>query len=504
MELGELLKSIDGIGRKAFPAGNVASVCYAAHQCRPGSLFVAIAGLAHDGHNFIDEAVSRGARFIVHQKDISVPKDVIAIQVADSRRALGVLAKNFFGDPSSKLTLVGITGTSGKTTVTYLLESILAAAGFCCGVLGTVNYRYQGKVLPAPNTTPESFEMQKILREMADAGVTHVLAEVSSHALDLKRVDDCDFDLGIFTNLSPEHLDYHQDMDDYFRAKKRLFSELLPSGKKSHSCKAVINVDDPWGQKLMAEINIPALTYGLQGNVMIRQKQITLDGIRAEISAAGKPLAVSSGLVGGFNLSNILAATGTATILNIEPSVIEAGIRNLACVPGRLERVASNEGIHVFVDYAHKPDALHQVLQTLAALKNKKIITVFGCGGNRDRLKRPVMGKTATTYSDLTIVTSDNPRQEEPLAIIAEIEAGIDQSRIRKVSPDALSRDGQSPSYAIIADRKSAIESAIRLAESGDIVLIAGKGHEDYQILGTTKVPFDDRLIAAEALTLRS
>jgi len=504
MELRELLKGIDVVDSDTLPSGDVSSVCYAASQCRPGSLFVAIAGLAHDGHNFIGEAVARGARFVVCQKSIAAPEGVAAIQVPDSRRALGILAKNFFGDPSAKLTLVGITGTSGKTTVTYLLESILTAAGFCCGVLGTVNYRYQGKILPAPNTTPESYEMQKILREMADAGVTHVLAEVSSHALDLKRVDDCDFDLGIFTNLSPEHLDYHKDMEDYFRAKKRLFAELLPASPKSHPQKAVINADDAWGKKLISEISIPALTYGRDGDITLAQKDITLDGIRAVIVFAGKTFAVSSNLVGGFNLSNILAAVSAATVLGVAPSTIEAGIRNLACVPGRLERVESADGIHVFVDYAHKPDALNQVLQTLTDLKKNKIITVFGCGGNRDRFKRPVMGKTATTFSDVTIVTSDNPRLEEPLAIIAEIEAGIDPSQVKKLPPDQLIRGGQDRSYTIIADRKAAIETAIRLAQEEDIVLIAGKGHEDYQILGTKKVPFDDRLVAVQALKLRS
>ncbi len=503
MELRQLLQGITVIGHHAPPAGEVSSVCYAANQCQPGSLFVAIAGLAHDGHDFIGQAVDRGARFIVHQKDIAVPEGILALQVSDSRRALGILARNYFRDPSSQLTLIGITGTSGKTTVTYLLESILTAAGFSCGVLGTVNYRYSEKVLPAPNTTPESFEMQRILREMTDAGVSHVIAEVSSHALDLKRVDDCDFDLGIFTNLSPEHLDYHKDMEDYFRAKKRLFTELLPQSKKKYLQKAVINADDRWGQKLISEIKIPAQTYGIQGQVTVHKEEITLGGIRAEVTVSGKTITVSSGLIGSFNLSNILAAVAAASVLGVESSAIETGIQNLACVPGRLERVDSSAGIHVFVDYAHKPDALNQVLKTLTALKQNKIITVFGCGGNRDRTKRPVMGHTATTYSDLTIVTSDNPRLEAPQAIIAEIEAGIDQQKVMKVSDGNLNREDQHRSYTVIADRKAAITVAIRLAQAGDIVLIAGKGHEDYQILGTQKVPFDDRLVAAQALKAR-
>jgi len=505
MELRQLLQGINTIGKKTDQTGDVLSVCYAADQCEKGSFFVAIPGLAHDGHDFIGQAIKRGARFIVHQKDISVPDGIIAIKVSDSRRALGQLAKNYFGDPSSRLTLIGITGTSGKTTVSYLLESILTAAGFRCGVLGTVNYRYNGKIMPAPNTTPESYEMQKILREMVSEGVTHVIAEVSSHALDLRRVDDCDFDLGVFTNLSPEHLDYHKDMEDYFRAKKRFFTELLAQSKKNRPQKMVVNADDPWGQRLLSEVRIPALSYGLGKNtgVTIEHEEITLDGIRSEISLGGKKITVASRLIGRFNLSNILAAAAAASVLRVETSVIEAGIKNLSCVPGRLEKIDSSAGIHVFVDYAHKPDALKQVLQNLDKMKQRKILTVFGCGGNRDRAKRPLMGETATTYSDLTIVTSDNPRCEDPSAIISEIEAGIDQRKIRKVSWEHLVFADDAHTYTVIADRKAAILAAIQIAQPQDIVLIAGKGHEDYQILGTKKIPFDDRIVATHALRSR-
>ena len=505
MELRQLLNGIETINDGADLHGDVTSVCYAADQCQQGSLFVAIPGLAHDGHDFISQAIERGARFIVHQKDIDVPDGTIAIKVSDSRRVLGQLAKNYFGDPSSRLTLIGITGTSGKTTVSYLLESILTAAGFRCGVLGTVNYRFNGKAIPAPNTTPESYEMQKILSEMESAGVTHVIAEVSSHALDLRRVDDCDFDLGIFTNLSPEHLDYHKDMEDYFQAKRRLFAEILPQSKKDHPTKMIINADDPWGQRLLNEVSIPALAYGLEKNtgMMVDREEITLTGIRAEIGLAGQKIDVASALIGRFNLSNILAATAAASVLGIMPSLIEAGIKNLSCVPGRLEKVESSAGIHVFVDYAHKPDALKQVLQNLDKLKQKRILTVFGCGGNRDRAKRPLMGETATYYSDLTIITSDNPRKEEPLAIIGEIEAGIDRQKIREVPSNHLEFMKGAHTYTVIADRKSAILAAIKLAGAEDIVLIAGKGHEDYQILGTKKIAFDDRVIAAQALQSR-
>ena len=505
MELRHLLQGVTISGQKSDRTGDVSSVCYAADRCEPGSLFVAIPGLVHDGHDFIDQAVERGARFIVYQKDISVPDGITAIKVPDSRRALGVLSKNYFGDPSSRLTLIGITGTSGKTTVSYLLESILKAAGFRTGVLGTVNYRYNDKIIPAPNTTPESHEMQRILSEMAGSGVTHVIAEVSSHALDLRRVDDCDFDLGIFTNLSPEHLDYHKDMEDYFQAKKRFFTEILTRGKKTVTPRMVINADDPWGQRLLREVGVPLLPYGIEKNdgVTVDHNDITLNGIQAEINLKGKRIAIASGLIGQFNLSNILAAAAAASILGVEASVIAAGIQNLSGVPGRLQKIDSAAGIHVFVDYAHKPDALKQVLTNLDQLKKKRLLTVFGCGGNRDRAKRPLMGETATQYSDLTIITSDNPRLEEPKAIIDEITAGIDRQKIKEVPPDHLEFTKGVHAYAVMADRKSAIVTAIDLAEAGDIVLIAGKGHEDYQILGKKKISFDDRMIAREALRLR-
>ena len=505
MDLQTVLAGIDRCvdGRKA--AGEVSSVCFAADRCVPGSLFVAVPGLVHDGHDFIDRALARGARYIVHSKDVSLPENIVSIRVPDCRRALGRLSKNFFGDPSSRLTMIGVTGTSGKTTVSYLLEAILTKAGFRTGVLGTVNYRYAGKTFPAPNTTPESGDMQAILRDMLDAGITHVVAEVSSHALDLKRVDDCDFDLGIFTNLSPEHLDYHQDMDDYFRAKKRLFTEVLAQSRKSRSCKAVINADDEWGRKLLADLPGGALAYGLsvRDEIQLTGESIGLGGIEAALLVGGQSVRVCSPLIGRFNLSNILAAVAAAHLLGVEPSAMASGIASLHGVPGRLERVPSATGIHVFVDYAHKPDALHQVLVNLVQLKQKRLLTVFGCGGNRDRAKRPLMGETAVKLSDLTIVTSDNPRREDPLAIIDEILTGIDPEKHVRFDAERLSTWRGERSYAVIADRRKAIAAAVEAAEPGDIILIAGKGHEDYQILGTEKVPFDDRLEAAGALSTR-
>ena len=506
MKLSQLIKGIDIMNLSADNAGEVSTLCYAADKCENVSMFVAVRGLAHDGHDFIADAVNRGARYIVHEKDIQIPSGVIAIKVSNSRRALGVLAKNYFGNPSARLCLVGVTGTNGKTTTTYILESILAQAGFKCGVLGTVNYRYNNKTYPAPNTTPESYEMQKILRTMADEGVTHVIAEVSSHAIDLKRVDDCDFDLGVFTNLTHEHLDYHLTMENYFQAKKRFFAEVLPQSKKVHPQKMIINGDDKWGQIILKDVALPALTYGVEKNNAVRavSYELFLSGIKANIDLAGQTISIQTPLVGKFNIYNILAAAAAAKALQITSAVIKAGIENLSYVPGRLERIDSSFGFTVLIDYAHKPDALKQVLQNLVEFKKKRIITVFGCGGNRDTGKRPLMGEAATFYSDLTIVTSDNPRLEDPLVIIAEIEKGIDGNKIKKADFDHLSEHRDTHYYAVIPDRRKAIETAIMEAQPEDIVLIAGKGHEDYQILGTKKISFDDRIVAAQALELRS
>jgi UDP-N-acetylmuramoyl-L-alanyl-D-glutamate--2,6-diaminopimelate ligase len=506
MKLSQLVKGVDIINPFIGDKGEVSTLCYAADKCDNNSMFVAVRGLAHDGHEFIADAVSRGARYIVHEQDISIPYGVIAIKVASSRRALGILAKNYFDNPSASLCLVGVTGTNGKTTTTYILESILIAAGCKCGVIGTVNYRYNNKTYPAPNTTPESYELQKILRTMANDGITHVIAEVSSHALDLKRVDDCDFDLGVFTNLTHEHLDYHLTMENYFQAKKRLFAEVLQLSKKAHPQKMIINGDDRWGQIILKDVALPALTYGVEKNsaVKVVNYELSLAGIKANINLAGVNISIQTPLVGKFNIYNILAAAAAAKALQIPKALIKAGIENLSYVPGRLERIDSSFGFTVLIDYAHKPDALKQVLQNLAEFKKKRIITVFGCGGNRDKGKRPLMGEAATFYSDLTIVTSDNPRLEDPLVIIAEIEKGIDSNKIEKADFDNLSERRDTHYYALIPDRRKAIETAIMEAGPEDIVLIAGKGHEDYQILGTKKISFDDRIVAAEALELRS
>jgi UDP-N-acetylmuramoyl-L-alanyl-D-glutamate--2,6-diaminopimelate ligase len=429
--------------------------------------------------------------------------------VGDSRRALGMLGRNFFGDPSGALCLIGIVGTNGKTTVTFLLESILEAAGHRPGILGTVNYRFGSRVWPAPNTTPESLEMQRILRVMHDAGATHVVGEISSHALDLKRADDCDFDLGVFTNLSQDHLDYHGTMEAYFAAKSRMFLEILTASRKGRAVRAAVNADDPWGRKLLALSPVKALSYGLEtpADVSARNVSLTVEGIEAEVRGPGISTILRSPLIGRFNLYNILAAAAASAALGIPEAAIRDGVERLRNVPGRLEMVPAGEGSpRVFVDYAHTEDALRRVLENLAGFRRGRIVTVFGCGGDRDRGKRPLMGRAAVEGSNVAIITSDNPRTEDPLEIIREIEAGVVGLPIRRIK--AADLDGASgktgrPVYLVVPDRKEAIGRAIRAAGPDDIVLVAGKGHEDYQIIGTERTPFDDRLVAREVLSGR-
>jgi len=499
MKLSRLLSEIDVLGVSGDISGDASDICCDSRKCRERSVFVAIAGAEFNGHDFVRDAVKRGARYIVHdEENISTEPEAVFIRVKDSRLALGRLAKNFYGNPSHDVCLIGVTGTNGKTTVAYLLESILESAGFSTGVTGTVNYRYGGNLFPASHTTPESVDLHKMLREMIDAGVTHVVMEVSSHAIDLKRIYGCEYDIGIFTNLSPEHLDYHHTMEEYFLVKERFFTDV-PGG-----CVAVVNGDDPWGVRLLDEIKASSVTFGMGESCNVSSTDFTLsmDGINANIKGPDGVFPVSSAMVGKFNLYNILAAAAAAMSLGIPEEYIRSGIRALETVPGRLERVSKPDEPAVFVDYAHTGDALKKVLENLSDFKEGRIITVFGCGGDRDRTKRPVMGQVAATLSDLAIITSDNPRTEDPLRILNEIEVGIDTDSNR-YSPEDIINGFNEKGFMVIADRRTAINLAVSIAGNRDIVLVAGKGHEDYQIIGTRKFPFDDRVVVREALSGR-
>jgi UDP-N-acetylmuramoyl-L-alanyl-D-glutamate--2,6-diaminopimelate ligase len=502
VKLNQILEGIDVLHIAGDYRGDISCLCYESKQCEPGSLFVAVPGLKYDGHAFISDAVTRGSRCIVHEKEIEPLPGITFVRVRDCRRALGQMGRNFYGDPSSEMTLIGVTGTNGKTTVTFLIESILTRAGCRVGVLGTINYRYAGKVFTAPHTTPESVVVQKILRDMADAGVTHVVMEVSSHAVDLRRIDDCTFTIGIFTNLSQDHLDYHETIDRYFEAKRRFFVDVMNKGE------ILINGDDPWGIRLLQEIpRREAVTYGIEHSSTITARRHTLrvDGISADVTAGGDSFHVRSPLMGRFNLYNILASVAAACSLGIPVPVICEGIEGLKRIPGRLEKVSGPGEPVVLVDYAHTEDALKKVLDSLLDIKEGRIITVFGCGGDRDRLKRPLMGSAAASRSDITVVTSDNPRSENPLKIIEEIERGIAALPVRKCTVDEISHLAPGErGYTVIPDRRASIDFAVALAEERDIVLIAGKGHEDYQILGDRKIFFDDRVYSKEALAQRS
>jgi UDP-N-acetylmuramoyl-L-alanyl-D-glutamate--2,6-diaminopimelate ligase len=503
VDLLELLEKVDVLEVHGTRAREIEGICFDSRRCEADFLFVAVAGMKFDGHLFVPEAVRRGAKAIVYEKEIARHASYTSIRVRDSRRALGVLGKNFFENPSGALGLVGVTGTNGKTTVTYLLESILREAGHEPGVIGTVNYRWGTKVLPASHTTPESFELQRLLAEIRSAGITHVVMEVSSHALELRRVEDCEFDLGIFMNLTRDHLDFHGTMEDYYASKKRFFTDLLAGEKNGRRQGRIINIDDPWGRRLAEELGAKGLvTFGIDSIAFVQAKEaeLSLGEIRAEIETPAGAFPLRAPLSGRFNLYNILAATAAAFHLGIPLSAIQRGIECAKPVPGRLEKISESGEPAVFVDYAHSEDALKRVLQNLARFRKGRIITVFGCGGDRDRGKRPLMGRAAAEQSDLLIVTSDNPRTEEPLAIIGAIEGGIDANVMKKISPEELRAAGAGKTYTVVADRREAIGLAIGMASPDDIVLIAGKGHEDYQIIGTVTIPFDDRTVGREAL----
>lgn len=465
----------------------------------PGSVFVAVKGGHFDGHDFISEVVrGEGAKegagpvAVIGEREISRSGPIPYIRVADSRKALAWLAAGLYGHPTRSMKIVGVTGTSGKTTVTYLLESIFASAGLHVGVIGTVNVRYGGGVFPVTHTTPGPVELQGILLRMKEAGCTHVIIEVSSHALKQRRVDGVAFDGMIFTNLSPEHLDYHPDMEDYFQAKARLFRECalesIVAGKRPLSA---INSRDHYGRKLLYLVRNMA-SRGLRniGYSVKEGLRSGADGIQGRVDG----VEIRSRLIGGFNIQNIVGAVTFAKGMGVGVSAIETGVERLVSVPGRLERIPA-KGKTVFVDYAHKPDALEKVLIAIRELltedrEGARLITVFGCGGDRDRSKRSAMGKIAVENSDLVYVTSDNPRTEDPDAIIREILAGTAGNENVKVEPD----------------RKKAILMALEAANSEDIVLIAGKGHETRQILPDSRTPggvrnilFDDRKIVAQA-----
>jgi UDP-N-acetylmuramoyl-L-alanyl-D-glutamate--2,6-diaminopimelate ligase len=457
-------------------------------QVAPKTLFVALRGVRTDGHHFLGDALDRGATvLVVEEFPVALQERVqqagcTVVKVPNSRQAFGLLASAYYGHPGRHLRLIGITGTNGKTTTSYIIESILQAAGKAVGVIGTVSYRIGTATLPASHTTPDALELHHLLAQMVEANLDYTVMEVSSHALDQERVWGCRFEAAVFTNLSRDHYDYHGTAEAYFAAKARLFQDLP-------SVWHILNLDDAYGQRLLHMSRARLLTYGLEGEATCKPSAVQhgLDGIRFTLSTTKGQLEITSPLVGRHNVYNLLAGIAVAIALDIDAGAITQGIAQLHRVPGRLERVDGGQDFAVFVDYAHTPDALEQVLQLVRAETTGRLITVFGCGGDRDPGKRPLMGQVATRLSDYTIITSDNPRTEDPQRIIDEIITGVQSTA----------------DYVALPDRQEAIAHAIAMAQPWDTVVIAGKGHEDYQILGQTRRHFDDCEVAQAALERR-
>ncbi len=492
--------AIHDVGPNHIDSIYINSIHARSQDVTPGGLFVAVPGFVADGHDYILDAIQRGAVAVVVQKDVEV--SVPVIRVKNTRKALAALSAAFYGNPSDKMTLVGITGTNGKTTTTWILESIFRAAGFETGVIGTVNWRFKGVSFDNPVTTPESLDLQKMFARMAAAGVTHVVMEVSSHALDLHRVHGCVFDVGVFTNLTQDHLDYHQDMESYFECKKSFFTDILPQSRGDKPSVAVINSDDSWGRRLQNCLKGRSFLTGksMSGDITAQNITDEISGLSGYLVVAGEEFSFVSGLTGGFNLENILSAAGAAHSLGISSMIIKKGIENLPGVPGRLERVEPSFDRHVFVDYAHTPDALESVLETLAGRAVGRVISVVGCGGDRDRAKRPLMGEIATRLSTLAVITSDNPRSEEPSVIIQDILTGVSGKKGCEYNSRELESEWTTRGYVVEPDRGRALMLAVKASRPGDIILAAGKGHETYQVLKDKTIDFDDRQILKDAL----
>ncbi len=452
-----------------------------------GDLFFAVRGGHFDGNEFIKDALMRGAGAIVSGSPLSMPMDVPYVQVQDIYTAMAGIADRFYGHPSRRLSITGITGTNGKTTTSYILHNILSAAGINAGLIGTIRYILGARELRGRFTTPEALDFQRMLAEMHDRGITHAIAEVSSHALSLKRVDFTDFDIAVFTNLTRDHLDFHGDMEMYYRAKRRLFLELA-----RHA--AVVNVDDPYGRRLVKEIregagqgtDLRIITCGIDSDdAELRAVEIRegFEGLDFTLMYGSEMFRVSSPLLGLTNIYNILSAIGASVASGTEWERIVEGVGRCRGVEGRMEPVKAGQDFLAVVDYAHTPDALQKVLETLRRLTRGRIITVFGCGGDRDRGKRPEMGRIAAELSDTAIVTSDNPRTEDPAGIVDDIIRGMEKGE-----------------YIIEPDRKRAIEEAVRIAGPDDVVLVAGKGHEEYQEIGGVRYSFSDREVLREEI----
>ena len=489
VRLAKLLRGVETRGVVTNTDVEILEIAYDSRRVKPGTLFAAIRGEKTDGNNFISDAVARGAVAALsdNAQSNTLPAGFPWVQVVSARKALAIAAANYYGRPAEVLKLIGVTGTNGKTTTSYLVDSILRAAGCEVGLLGTIGYRLVRETRPAPNTTPESLDLQKFLAEIVRAGGTHAVLEASSHALAMDRLWGCPFGVAIFTNLTRDHLDYHKTLEEYFAAKRRLFEGTGAAAPAA----AVVNNDDEYGRKLRGLVG-RTLTYGLDSGAEIttRKPSLSLSGIELLAETPLGKIEIHSKLVGRPNVYNILAAIGAGVALDLSREVIASGIAQLAAVPGRFERIEMGQPFLVIVDYAHTDDALRNLLATARDLKPEgRIITLFGCGGDRDRTKRPLMGEAAGRASDIVVLTSDNPRSEDPLLIINDAIVGAQRTNAKVL---------------VEPDRQKAVEIALEEARSGDIVLLAGKGHETYQVLRDRTIDFDDREEARRILRRRS
>jgi len=487
-ELVDLLSDATVQGKTDF---SISALAHDSRMVVPGTLFVCLSGFKTDGHNYIMQAYHQGAVAILVEKEVKdIPPGLTVITVADTRVAIRVITPYFFDFPSRKLRMIGITGTNGKTTTTYLLKSILQEAGFKVGVIGTIQNSIGERVIPTKNTTPDVIDLQSLLAEMVASNIDYVVMEVSSHALALERVAGCEFDIGIFTNMTRDHLDFHVTFENYLAAKAKLFQSLTQAGNYKIGKIAIINADDGAADFILSSTACKTITYGINADADLKAEhaEIKATGTRFDIVGSLCHIALQLKITGLFNVYNVLAAVGAALAEGIDSQIIKNALQKFQSVPGRFELVNVNQPFSVIVDYAHTPDGLENVLKTVQQIAKRRIIVVFGCGGDRDRSKRPIMGKLAAEYGDIVIATSDNPRSENPDTILEEIEVGI------KVELT------EGKVYEKISDRRQAIARALQMADSDDIVIITGKGHENYQILKDRTISFDDKEVVREII----
>lgn len=489
----DIVKVISPIQVEGPQTAEVCHITADSRTVQEGSLFICLVGATVDGHSFVEKAVQDGAVAVVVSKPVTVPDHVALIYVEDTRQALQAAVPFFYDYPASKMRMIGVTGTNGKTTTTHIIAHLLRSQGYTVGVIGTVHILIDDQSYPIHNTTPDVADLQQILQQMVDAGVTHCIMEVSSHALALGRTAGVEYDTAVFTNLTQDHLDFHKTFDNYLAAKAKLFKQVSASYQVKEGKGAVINVDDAYGQSIVDVTTSPMITYSTEGKGSMNASDLTVTAKSSQftLNYDGKSYPISTKIAGMFNVYNTLAAVGATLYEGLSMEEIVKGLATFTAVPGRFELIEEGQDFAVVVDYAHTPDGLENILQTAKKIVENRILVVFGCGGDRDATKRPIMGRIAAQFGDRVFVTSDNPRTEDPVQIVKDVEVGVREGLHDDVT------------YEVIVDRREAIHKAIAEATTGDVVIIAGKGHEDYQILKDETIHFDDREVAREALKER-